>query len=539
MTVQSMPSLMVALLAGTALAGTLLVPPAYGQGVDRLVIAVDPPAGDTNLFWATSADVTLFPALPRLVGNDPVTGEYNSDGLAESWEANEDFSAWTFHLHQGVPWHFDWGEVTAHDVVHSYDLNVQPDSMQSGVGQLRGATVEALDDHTVRFSFDGPRVGFLFSVASRGSMLVYSQAQYEEEGVEGYQRRPAGTEHYRFVERRPGDRLIFERVDDHWSGQDAHFAELEFRWAPEPATKLALLLAGEAHISDLARELQPDALAAGMEIIGSLNPSVQVTGMFNGLYLKSGDPAANPELPWADIRVREAMNRALNREELIDILYGGRADLLVRYGMDSRHEGYVPELEERFAAEYGYDPERARELLAEAGYPDAFPEPVIPIISSVLQGNPEFGTMAELFQVYFEEIGLQTEIREMDWASLGALGRGRQSYVIHPIRNAPIRPTEVHLINSYTSEGSQFHGYENDTIQGYVDQLVATIDPEERDKIAGEAFTYLFEQYSDMPIAALRAEMTVNPEVVAEWPFPGVTTAGMSHWHLIEPAGND
>ncbi|HEX2218871.1 MAG TPA: ABC transporter substrate-binding protein [Gemmatimonadales bacterium] len=516
--------------------GAALPAAAQDVPVQRLVIAVDPPAGDTNLFWATSADVTMFPALPRLVGNDPVTGEYNDDGLAESWEASEDFSEWTFKLHEGVPWHFGYGEVTAHDVVHSYDLNVHDQSVQSGVGQLKGAKVEALDDHTVKFTFDGPRVGFLFSVASRGSMLIYSKAQFDAEGIEGYQRRPAGTGHYRYVERLPGEKLVFERVENHWSGEDAAFPELEFRWAPEPATKLALLLSGEAHISDLPRELQGDAVAQGMKVIGSLNPSMQVTGMLDGLYLKSGDPAARPDLPWADIRVREAMNRALNREELIEILYDGRADRLVRYGMDPRHEGYVPELEERFDEMYGYDPERAKELLAEAGYPDAFPDPVIPIISSVLQGNPEFGTMAELFQVYFEEIGLQTEIREMDWASLGALGRGRESYTVHPIRNAPIRPTEVHLINSYTAEGSQFHGFENDEIQAMIDELVATVDPEERDRIAAEAFTYLFEQYSDMPIAALRAEMTVNPEVVADWPFPGVTTAGMSHWHLIEPA---
>ena len=123
------------------------------------------------------------------------------------------------------------------------------------------------------------------------------------------------------------------------------------------------------------------------------------------------------------------MNRALNREEMIEILYGGRGEAVPTWLMDSRNEGYVPELKERFEGMYGYDPERAKALLAEAGYPDAFPEPVIPIVSSVLSGNPEFGTMAELLQVYFEDIGLQTEIREMDWATLGSLGRAREAYL--------------------------------------------------------------------------------------------------------------
>jgi peptide/nickel transport system substrate-binding protein len=204
--------------------------------------------------------------------------------------------------------------------------------------------------------------------------------------------------------------------------------------------------------------------------------------------------------------------------------------------MHPPHEGYVPELEERLEEMYGYDPERAKELLAEAGYPEAFPDPVIPIVSSVLTGNPEFGAMAELLQVYFEEVGLQTEIREMDWASLGALGRGRQAYLIGPIRNAPIRPTEAGLVNFFTSRGTPYGGYESDTSERLADELVRTIDPDERHRIAQEAFIYLFENYADMPLAALHAEVTVNPEVVADWTFPGVTTNSVSHWHLIERA---
>ena len=523
-------------VAAVLVLSAMIAAGAAAESVDRLIIAMEPPNADTNLYWATGSDVSLFPALSALVGNDVETGHYSNDGLAESWEANEDFTSWTFHLHPGAEWHYGWGPATAADVAHSYELHTGEDSTQTAVAQLRGAEIEIVDDHTIRFIFPEPRVNFLFAVASRGSMLMYSKAQYDAEGLEGYERRPAGTERYQLVERVGGQGVLFERVEGHWSGEDAHFPELEIRWTPEPATKLAMLLAGEAHISTLDRELQPDAIAGGMEVIASTHPSAHITTNFNGLYMRTGNPDGMPDLPWADIRVREAMNRALNRDEILEVIYRGRASKIAVYGMGPNNEGYLPELEERFEAEYGYDPERAKALLAEAGYPDAFPEPVIPIVLSQISGNPEVATLAELLQVYFEEIGLQTELREMDWATMNSLGRGRKAYVINPNRNAPVRPTEPFLMSWHTTEGSPNAGYEDDVTQELAHRLSRTVDLEERAAIGREAFTYLFEQYAEMPIAAIHAEMTVNPQVVKDWKFPGSTTAGMSHWHLIEPA---
>jgi peptide/nickel transport system substrate-binding protein len=376
----------------------------------------------------------------------------------------------------------------------------------------------------------------LFLNAGRGALVIHSKAQYEAEGIEGYQQRPAGTSPWQLVERRIGEGVLLERAPDHWQGIEPDFAELEVLWVAEPATKLALLLAGEAHIADLPREIQADALEAGKVILASQVPAMQTGAVFNGLYCTTGDEACRPDLPWADIRVREAMNRAIDRELALEILYDGRATPMARWGMDPRFEGYVPELEERFEEMYGYDPERAKELLAEAGYPDAFPDPTIPLVSSVLAGNPEFGAMTELLQVFFEEIGLQTEIREMDWATLGSMGRAREAYLVHPIRNAPIRPPEAFFATFFITEAPPFGGWESDTIERLHDELSRTVDPEERDRIVREAFTYLFEQYSDMPLAAVHFEMTGDPEVVAGWTFPGVTADGVSHYHLIEAA---
>jgi peptide/nickel transport system substrate-binding protein len=519
-----------ALLTG----GAALVPAAAEAPVQRVVVALDPPTTDTNFFWTGIGE--RMANMQALVGQDAETGRYDNSELAESWEASDDFLEWTFRLRPNAEFHFGWGPVTAADVVHSYELHVSDDSTIVGKEHLRAREIEALDDHTVVFRFDEPRTDYAFHHAGRGSMVVYSKAQWDAEGEQGYVDRPAGTAPYQFVERRVGEAVVYERAPDQWQGIVPDFPELETRWAAEAATKLALILTGEAHIVDLPRELQGEALAAGKVIVASRNPAMATGANFGGLYMRTGDPAHNPDLPWADVRVREAMNRALDRDAMIEILYDGRAEKVPSWIMDARHEGYVPELAERFEAEYGYDPERAKELLAEAGYPDAFPDPTIPIVSSTLTGNPEFPVMAELLQVYFEEVGLQTEIREMDWASLGALGRGREAYLIGPIRNAPIRPTEAGLVNFFTTQGTPYGGYASDTSQSLADELVRTIDPDERQRIASELFTYLFEQYADMPLAALHFEVTVDPDIVADWVFPAVSTNAVSHYHMIKAA---
>ncbi|HUH01703.1 MAG TPA: ABC transporter substrate-binding protein [Kofleriaceae bacterium] len=523
-----------ALALSGALAVAAITAPALAD-TDRVVLAINPPTAETNLFWAGGDWSSTGQAMEPLVGADPITGAFDNSRLAESWENNADFTEWTFRLREGVPFHHGYGEVTAEDVVHSYALHTGADVTLTAVEQMRGAEVTALDRYTVRFTFEDPRQNFLFLNGARGSMYIYSKAQYDKEGLDGYNELMVGTGHYRFVERTAG-RILYERVEDHYSGIVPDFREMELRFVAEPATKLAMLLTGEAHIADLSHELMPDALDGGMEIIQSVNPTMQTDIVFNGLYCTSGDPACRPDLPWADVRIREAINRALDRETMAQVLFDGRAEILVRHAMKEGHEGYDPTLEERFEDMYGYDPDRARELMAEAGYPDAFPDPTIPLVLTEIPGQPEIPTQTELVQVYLEEVGFQTEIREIDHAGVGAAGRGRQAYFLNPIRNAPIRPTEVAFRAFYTNPGGPYQGWEDDWTEAKIQELIATRDPEARDGIAREIFNYLFEQYNDIPLFEVHTEVAVNREVVAGWTFPGVTSAGIGHWHLIEAA---
>ena len=170
----------VALLAATASAPV--------QAAGRVVLALDPPTADTNLFWNGTGE--RLPCFQALVGHDPITGKYNNSELAESWSANEEFTEWTFRLKKNAEFHFGWGPVTAADVVHSYELTTGPDSTINSIEHLRAASAEALDDHTVVFRFETPRTDYAFQHAGRGSMVVYSKAQFDKEGVEGYVNKP-------------------------------------------------------------------------------------------------------------------------------------------------------------------------------------------------------------------------------------------------------------------------------------------------------------------------------------------------------------
>ncbi len=522
-----------------ALVGLVLLlawSPALAQA-DKLVAAVSKPGTETNRFWSGSTMWHVMdPALEGLLDQDPVTGENTDKGLAVSWEASDDFKVWTFKLREGVQFHHGWGEFTAADVVHSYKLHTGPDAIIPTVDQLRGAEAEAVDRYTVRFTYSEPNKNLLFLHGGRSVMKIYSKAQFDKEGLEGYDRRFAGTGQYQFVSRKPGQ-ILYERFDKHYSSGKPDFRVVEFRFVDEPATKLAMLLSGEAAIADLPRELMKDALAGGMKTAESARAVIQTDVVLNGLYCESGDEACGKHLPWYNRKIREAMNIALNREEMVQVLFpGGGAKLLPRYAMTPGHEGYDPTLVERFKKEYGYNPERAKKLMKEAGYPDAFKDPTIHLVLKPSAGVPEVALQMELIHQYLTAVGFKAELREIDHATVGAMGRARKAYIIHPSKNAPPRPTEVAFRAFYSKPGGPYQGWEDDFTSSNIKAFRAERDPEKRDAIARKLFNYLFEQYVSMPMFELRTQLAFNPKMVASWQFPGVTSTGYGHWHTVKAA---
>src|SRR5262247_101626 len=312
-------STLVQLTVGIAIAAFIVltaVLPSEAQ-VRRLVFA-SAGLNESNRFWTIPrpSHLQYDPFLETLLDIDPTTGAY-IPRLAEKWEVSPDLKEWTFYLRKGVQFHYGFGEFTARDVVHTHSLIVRPDSTAGSAPLWREVEeVKVVNDYQVVFRMKRPMSIIPYLTSRAQELRIVSKAQWDKEGLEGFEKRPAGTGSYRYVGRKTGVSIEYERVDNHW-GEKPDFKELEIRIVPEETTRFAMLMSGEAQIVDLPRELQKDALSKGMKVISSSQPVDWMTIYFGGQYYIPGDPKFQANVPWTNKKVRQALNMAVNRQEII------------------------------------------------------------------------------------------------------------------------------------------------------------------------------------------------------------------------------
>src|SRR2546422_7543206 len=322
--------------------------------LERLKIAVAPLGWDTNFTWlqSRSGQLDKRPALEYLVGIDRNTGKYIPE-LAEKWEMAPDGKSWTITLRKGIKFHDNWGEFTAKDVRHAVFLISQPESIQTDTGFWRSVMgigkndsiedmakkvaegVEIVHDHQVVFRLKYAVPELFDSLSANADLVMESKARWDAGGKELYGQKVVGTGPFEFVERKVGSYVLYKRVDNHWR-KTPEYKELEFRWVPEGVTRLASLLAGEVHISDVDRALQKDAMAKGMKISTSTLPAMQLQWHFGGTYFASPDKL-DPKIPFVQREVRQAMDHAGNRQALAENLLCGKVQ-------PHRVMGYHPQL---------------------------------------------------------------------------------------------------------------------------------------------------------------------------------------------------
>ena len=530
-------------------------PAAAGKAkVDRLVMGLITPYLDYWRPWINGTadhNIQHDPAFEWLVEIDPETGKYKP-WLADEWQPAPDGRSWHVKLHKGVQFHHGYGEFTAKDVVHNHalwcDQNYagRKDPPTSGYrsGICAVERIEVVNDYEIVMHCKVVCLDMPFYYSEASNVMIFSKAQWDKEGEAGYESKPAGTGPYIFKERQLSRYVLYERAPTpHWKRGTVEWKEIQMTWTLEEPTRQAQLLAGETHLTELNKDLTDALVAKGYKLIRSRGTAQQVQINFGGLYFGTEDPATkrytedggtagklDPKLPWTDKRVRQAMNKAINREELLTVLYKGRATPMYVHGFYPDLPGWDPTWEKRFPEMYGYDVKAAKRLLAEAGYPKGFKAKgwLFPFA-----GAPELIPLMEAVQIQLREVGIELALEETDWiANVRPRLRDRKaSGYLWPL--PPSKKAVESQIAGFNAGKNITHMAESDELYNMWEALLQMSDPAAMDAQLRKIGNYKFEQFEIIPLFDVGIEVVVDPKIVNDWPFPGWDGGDVGHTWLI------
>ncbi len=528
--------------------------------LDRLKISVAPLGWDTNHTWlqSRSGQLDKRPALEYLISIDRNTGQYVPE-LAEKWVMAPDGKSWTLSLRKGIKFvdtGKDWGEFTAQDVRHAVFLITQTESVQTDGGLWRslvGITKEDTDAQRAKKVEEAVAISDPYTVviktkiatpelvdtlSANADLGMESKARWDAGGKGLYEQKVVGTGPFQFVERKLGEHVLYERVPNHWR-KTPDYKELEFRWVQESVTRLAAIVANEVHISDVDRALQKDAISKGIKIVPSKLPAIQHVWLFGGQYYATPDKL-DSQVPWAHPTngklVRQAMNMAINRKAIGDQILGGRVEPVSVFGFHPKVDNvtwpgvYNPDWDKNFGSLYGYNPAKAKELLAQAGYPNGFE---FPIYLYTLPGLPEIVDIGQALQLNWQAIGLKPKLVEMEFPRVRGLYTTKAIQGgVWGLRRAPNALDTLRIFNA--AKNSVVYSYEHPAIEQKWEQLNTTVPLADRGRILREIGDQKFNEFAEMPMFWLYADAAINPKYVSEYVFPGNITGFYTHLEYVK-----
>jgi peptide/nickel transport system substrate-binding protein len=343
-----------------------------------------------------------------LIGVTPDGKLSPEGGLATKWEASADHKRWTFTLRKGVKFH-NGDEVTSADVKFSITRAMGPRSATGYAGALR-TLVQDIEtpapDRVVIVTKEPTLIipNYLSRVLSSEGMVL-PKKYIESVGDDAFARKPIGSGPYRLAEQVSGSHIKLEAVASHFRTGAPRFKTVTFRIVPEETTRIALLRRGEVDIADISRERVAEVEKEGFPIHYRREEA-----LFNMWWILGPDglPA-----PVKDKRVREAMSIALDRNEIAQSIFAGKAEpaaIPMGLSWSFRDIGLKvgPELAQP------YDPARARKLLADAGLGGGFP---VDLYAFLLPGFPEGKAAAEAVGGYWQKIGIKVKLIPVDYAA--------------------------------------------------------------------------------------------------------------------------
>ena len=453
-----------------------------------------------------------------------------------------------YKLREGVPFHKGKGEFTAEDVVHTWEQVTREDAEHGNTSLFRSSTdhIEIINDYEILWHLTSPEAElfWIISQMSAGGLEIQSKDHFDEMAGGDPNFRPsyegeaiAGTGPYQFQSRSQAQNIRFERVPyDHWQIR-TDFPEFEWRIINENSTRLAALLAEEIHIATLPEDLKEQAAAVGMRNIAGKVKGLRTFMSFNCCYMVDGSRAADaaylyPDSRLLDPRVRKAFNKAVNKEALNEAFFKGKAFPMYHTHLNENTLGWDPSWEQRYPAEYGYDPAAARALLREAGYSESNPLEVT-TYSEEVSAYSGGADLVDIVVGYWSDVGVKVTLEQYDPTRFRSAERGFEVYndidlvgtssypfVAQRIYNWAYRPTS----NNFTSPEINVLGT---TVRGILDLE----EQAKAWKVWGEA---IYSNHANLNLFWLPAEATVNPDVVEDWVFSSNVTGTWTHIPYIK-----
>lgn len=367
-----------------------------GFAQSEIVIAqgVDVPGFDPHGHHTTAVEAVLINLFDYLVFRD-AEGELEP-ALATSWEPVAD-DAWRFTLREDVLWH-DGEPFTAADVKFTLERVATDTSLQPNESYRQIREVEIVNDLEIIIHTHGPDP-LLLNRISRLSSGIMPQHYVEEVGIEGFTVQPIGTGPYRFVEWVRDDRIVLEAFDDHWRGRPT-YDRLVHRTIPEDSTRISELMTGGVHIATNVPPQDRDRIVQA----GTADVVLQPTTRIMMLIFNTHDDAVT-----GDPLVREAIEYAIDNQLLIDAVMDGLG-IPTRARISPGISGSPMELYD----DYLYDPERAVELLAEAGFG---PGELTINVQGPAGRYPLDAELAEIIAVMLEAVGINTSVEVLEWSA--------------------------------------------------------------------------------------------------------------------------
>lgn len=324
--------------------------------------AIDP------MLSSSSGSIGLAAIFDDLVGAQPDASDYSKKtGIAEDWSMSSDGREWTLKIRKGIQFHRGFGELTSADVKFSLERLASERSMAQNKPFFKDkiARIETPDPYTVKvIATKGPIYEFLTMVSplqGATERFVVSRKAAQALGEDGFARNPVGSGPFEFVRHTGGQSIEMKAVARHWRIGKPKFATAKFLAVPEEETGIAMLQRGDVDVMPVMRSNIKRLQAAKIPVVLQ-EGSGSIIAFMDDQFVK--------RVPVHDKRVREALNIAIDRKAIVDSIFEGRGrpigsfytQTMVLNGLGYDWKSDL----------YPYDPKRAKQLLAEAGYPNGF-----------------------------------------------------------------------------------------------------------------------------------------------------------------------